>query len=123
MPKAREMTRRFPDLLDPAAIGRVVSMYTFDEAVTAPLHGFAGTNDYWTRASSKPWLAAIAVPTLVLNARNDPFIPASSLPTRAEASRAVTLEHPEHGGHAGFPHVAGRLDWLPRRVLRFFQGS
>jgi uncharacterized protein len=123
VPKALAMTRRFPDLLDPAAIGRVVSMYTFDEAVTAPLHGFTGTNDYWTRASSKPWLAAIAVPTLVLNARNEPFIPASSLPSRAEASTAVTLEQPEHGGHAGFPHVAGQLDWLPRRVLRFFQGS
>jgi uncharacterized protein len=123
VPKALHMAGRFPDLLDPAAIGRVASMYTFDEAVTAPLHGFAGVSDYWTRASSKPWLAGIAVPTLVLNARNDPFIPASSLPSRAEASAAVTLEQPDHGGHAGFPHVAGRLDWLPQRVLRFFQTS
>jgi predicted alpha/beta-fold hydrolase len=123
VPKALAMAKRFPDLLDAVAIGRVGSMYTFDDAVTAPLHGFSGTNDYWTRASSKPWLGGIAVPTLVLNARNDPFIPASSLPTRAEASQAVTLEQPEHGGHAGFPHAAGRLDWLPRRLLKFFQAS
>jgi predicted alpha/beta-fold hydrolase len=123
VPKALAMAKRFPDLLDAATIGRVASMYTFDDAVTAPLHGFSGTNDYWTRASSKHWLGGIAVPTLVLNARNDPFIPASSLPTRAETSRAVTLEQPEHGGHAGFPRAAGRLDWLPRRLLKFFQAS
>ena len=120
VPKALAMASRFPELLDAVTIGRVISMYTFDEAVTAPLHGFAGANDYWSRASSKPWLGGIAVPTLVVNARNDPFIPASSLPTHSE-SRAVTLEQPEHGGHAGFPHVAGRLDWLPRRIVKFFQ--
>jgi predicted alpha/beta-fold hydrolase len=122
VPKALDMAGRFPDLLDAAAIRSVVSMFTFDQAVTAPLHGFAGANDYWTRASSKPWLEGIAVPTLVLNAKNDPFIPASSLPTHV-ASRAVTLEQPQHGGHGGFPHLAGRLDWLPKRVLRFFQNS
>ena len=122
VPKALAMAKRFPDVLDAAVIGRVTSMYTFDDAVTAPLHGFAGANDYWTRASSKPWLGGIAVPTLVLNARNDPFIPASSLPTRSD-NRAVTLEQPKHGGHAGFPHAAGRLDWLPRRVAKFFQTS
>jgi predicted alpha/beta-fold hydrolase len=120
VPKALAMAKRFPDSLDAAAIGRATSMYSFDEAVTAPLHGFAGANDYWSRASSKPWLGGIAVPTLVLNARNDPFIPASSLPTRSD-SRAVKLEQPEHGGHAGFPHVAGRLDWLPRRIVKYFQ--
>src|SRR5690349_20150589 len=79
-PKALAMAAAFPDRLDPARIRRAYSMWTFDEFVTAPLHGFAGANDYWSRASSKPWLASIALPTLVLNARNDPFIPAASLP-------------------------------------------
>src|SRR5204863_7089539 len=90
-----------------------------------PLHGFNGADDYWRRASSKPWLKAVTVPTLVLNARNDPFIPAASLPTRAEASAAITLEQPEGGGHGGFPHegIAARLDWLPRRVVAFFSGK
>ena len=70
----------------------------------------------------KPWLKAIAVPTLVLNARNDPFIPASSLPVRAEAGPAITLEQPDHGGHAGFPEqrFPGGLDWLPQRLITYF---
>src|SRR4029078_9211444 len=98
------------------------SMREFDERVTAPLHGFAGADDYWTRASSKPWLRDVAVPTLVLNARNDPFIPAQSLAHRAEVSDAVVLEQPATGGHAGFVtgRAPGRLDWVPRRLTAFF---
>ena len=122
VPKAMAMAQQFPGTLDAAAIARVDTMYAFDDVVTAPLHGFAGTDDYWKRASSKPWLKAIAVPTLVLNARNDPFIPASSLPVRAEAGPAITLEQPDHGGHAGFPEqrFPGGLDWLPQRLITYF---
>jgi len=122
VPKAMAMARQFPGTLDAAAIARVDSMYGFDDVVTAPLHGFTGTDDYWHRASSKPWLKAVAVPTLVLNARNDPFIPASSLPTRTEVGAATTLEQPDDGGHAGFPEprFPGRLDWLPRRLVTYF---
>jgi uncharacterized protein len=120
-PKALAMAATFPDLLNPAQIRRARSMRTFDEFVTAPLHGFAGANDYWSRASSKPWLAGIALPTLVLNARNDPFIPAASLPGRSEVSREVTLEQPMQGGHAGFlvGPAPGSLAWLPKRILHF----
>jgi predicted alpha/beta-fold hydrolase len=122
VPKALAMARRFPETLDAGAIARVDSMYRFDDVVTAPLHGFNGADDYWKRASSKPWLKAVTVRTLVLNARNDPFIPAASLPTRAEAGAAITLEQPEGGGHGGFldPRFPGRLDWLPRRLVAFF---
>ena len=120
VPKALEMARRFPGILDASAIARVDSMYAFDDVVTAPLHGFSGTNDYWKRASSKPWLRAVTVPTLVVNARNDPFIPASSLPTREETSAAITLEQPRGGGHGGFP---GRLAWLPLRMTAFFSSG
>jgi predicted alpha/beta-fold hydrolase len=122
-PKALAMAKRFPGLLDPERIRRVRTMWAFDDTVTAPLHGFSGTPDYWTRGSSKPWLAEVALPTLVINARNDPFIPAASLPTVAEVSRAVVLEQPGHGGHAGFPTgpFPGRGGWLPGRLLSFFQ--
>ena len=122
-PKSMAMARRFPGLLDEARLGSVRSMYEFDDIVTAPLHGFTGTPDYWRRASSKPWLNEVAVPTLVLNARNDPFVPDASLPTPAEVSRRVSLEQPDAGGHAGFPVGAfpGRLAWLPTRLLQFFQ--
>ncbi|MHB8494246.1 MAG: YheT family hydrolase [Casimicrobiaceae bacterium] len=121
-PKSLVIARRFPGLLDAARIRRVRTMWEFDDAVTSPLHGFAGTRDYWTRASSKPWLAHIALPTLVINARNDPFIPARSLPGPADVSRAVVLEQPRHGGHAGFAQgpFPGNVDWLPRRLLHFF---
>jgi predicted alpha/beta-fold hydrolase len=122
VPKALTMAQRFPGMLDPDAIRRVSTMYAFDDAVTAPLHGFAGTVDYWTRASSKPWLNRIVVPTLVLNALNDPFIPPHSLPKRSEVGPGVLLEQPEHGGHAGFPAspFPGNLDWLPSRLIQFF---
>jgi hypothetical protein len=59
------------------------------------------------------------VPTLILNALNDPFIPAESLPQASDVSPSVTLLQPEYGGHAGFPGMAD-LDWLPDTVLRYF---
>ena len=122
-PKSLAMAARFPGLLDATRIRRVRTLWDFDDVVTAPLHGFAGTVDYWTRASSKPWLASIAVPTLVINARNDPFIPAQSLPTQREVSAFVTLEQPRHGGHAGFAagRFPGHVDWLPARLLHYFR--
>jgi predicted alpha/beta-fold hydrolase len=86
------------------------------------VHGFRDTLDYWTRASAKPLLGAVRVPLLALNARNDPFVPAESLPTADEVSREVSLEQPEEGGHIGFAQgpLPGRLDFLPQRLLRFF---
>jgi len=97
------------------------TLRAFDDLVTSRLHGFRDAMDYWTRSSSKPWLRHIAVPTLVLNARDDPFLPAWALPSPNEVSPAVTLEFPTHGGHVGF--VSGRfpgsLAWLPQRLTRF----
>jgi predicted alpha/beta-fold hydrolase len=124
-PKSLAMARRFPGLLDARSIARARSMHDFDDAVTAPLHGFASVDDYWTRASSKPWLRRITVPTLVINARNDPFIPAASLPAAADVARAVTLEQPPDGGHAGFPggRFPGDAGWLPLRLLHYFEPS
>jgi hypothetical protein len=121
-PKALAMASRFPGLLDTDRILRVRSMWDFDDVVTSPLHGFTGTADYWTRASSKPWLRSIGLPTLVLNARNDPFVPGESLPHPHEVGSDVALEQPAGGGHTGFltGPAPGRLDWLPRRLLAFF---
>jgi predicted alpha/beta-fold hydrolase len=98
------------------------SLHAFDDAVTAPLHGFLGVEDYWHRASAKPLLGSIAVPTLILNAHNDPFMPATALPHPSEVSRSVTLELPHEGGHVGFVtgRIPGRLDWLPQRLMHYF---
>jgi predicted alpha/beta-fold hydrolase len=121
-PKAIALARRHPGLADVAAIAAARDLHAFDDAFTAPVHGFADALDYWRRASAGPRLAEIRVPALVLNARNDPFLPERALPTRA--SVAVTLEQPAHGGHVGFARGAppGRIDWLPQRLLAFFGG-
>jgi len=122
--KAKSVAKlaRHPGLYDAARVRAARTLREFDDLVTAPLHGFSGTDDYWTRASSKPGLKHIQVPTLVINARNDPFLPAPALPGPADVSGAVTLEQPGEGGHVGFVSgpFPGRLDWLPRRILGFF---
>jgi len=122
-PKCLQKLHQFPDLFDRETMLRARNLYEFDNIVTAPLHGFRNTDDYWHRASAKHVLSDITVPTLVLNAKNDPFLPAQHLPRTA--SRHVTLEYPEHGGHVGFTvgSVPGRLDWLPQRMLHFLQAA
>jgi hypothetical protein len=94
-----------------------------DDLYTAPIHGFRNADDYWTATSSKRWLKSIRVPTLLINARNDPFLPESALPKNDEVSGAVTLDFPHAGGHVGFVtgKFPGRLEWLPERVLAFLQ--
>jgi len=107
------------------AVRTCATFRAIDDLYTAPFHGFKNADDYWTKTSSKPWLKAIQVPTLVINARNDPFLPESALPSHAEVSDAVTLEFPQKGGHVGF--VAGKfpghLEWLPQRTIGFFTSS
>jgi predicted alpha/beta-fold hydrolase len=111
------------DLYDAARVSAARTLRDFDNVVTAPLHGFRGTDDYWTRASSKPWLARIAVATLLVNARNDPFMPADALPAPDEVSNAVTCDFPHDGGHVGFVSgpFPGHLGWLPRRIIGFLR--
>lgn len=120
--KGLQKLSQFPDAFDEGAMRRVRTLYEFDNVVTAPLHGFRDADDYWSRASSKPGLAAIRVPTLILNAQNDPFIPASSLPGPVDVSGSVSLEQPATGGHCGFVsgRFPGNLTWLPRRLIAFF---
>jgi len=112
--------RAHPGLFDVARLREARTLREFDDLVTAPLHGFRDVDDYYTRSSSKPWLACITVPTLLLNARNDPFLPAAALPALHELATAVSAVFPDEGGHVGFPDTAGTLAWLPRSVLEFF---
>lgn len=121
-PAALEKLARFPGLYDRQRVLAARTLYDFDDVVTAPLHGFRGADDYWLRASAKPWLRRIRVPTLLLNARNDPFLPAAFLPRANEVSRDVVREFPDEGGHVGFVSgfFPGHIDWLPRRLLAFF---
>ena len=120
--KALAKLDRFPGLYDRHALAAVKRIKDFDDLVTAPLHGYRDADDYWARAASKPGLKAIALPTLIVNARNDPFMPGEVLPTPDQVSSSVTLEFPEHGGHVGFVSgpFPGSSSWLPARLLDFF---
>lgn len=121
VPAALGKLARHPGIFEAAAITSARTLREFDDAVTAPLHGFRDAADYYARSSSAQFLHGIAVPTLVLNARNDPFLPASSLPRHASA--AVTLEQTEEGGHVGFVSgpFPGGLEWMPERVMAHFE--
>ncbi|MES2956968.1 MAG: alpha/beta fold hydrolase [Pseudomonadota bacterium] len=118
-PRALAKLAQHPGLFDRARLLAARDLYEFDNVFTAPLHGFKDTDDYWLRGSAKPHLHRIRIPALVLNARNDPFVPAWSLPTSAEVGDRVTLWQPAHGGHVGFPagNPPGHVMTMPQAVL------
>jgi uncharacterized protein len=115
-PRALAKLQQHPGLLDAQRVQAARTIYAFDDAFTAPLHGFKNTADYWARASSMPHLAHIRIPALVLHAGNDPFVPAHALPPVGPLGPWVTVARPAHGGHVGFP--AGRF---PGNVLHMPQ--
>jgi len=120
--KARTKFNQYPGLFDLAATLKARNLREFDDHFIAPLHGFANVDDYWTRCSSKPWLPHIKVPTLLLNACDDPFIPQGVLPELQQCSDQVVRDFQTHGGHVGFVsgHFPGQITWMPQRVMRFF---
>jgi len=100
------------------------SFAEFDDAVTAPLHGFSGKDEYYDRCSSVGFLAAISRPTLIINALDDPFMTPAGIPSEDRLSDSVQIEISDIGGHVGF--VGGRLPWrpeyyLPSRIIDFLQ--
>jgi predicted alpha/beta-fold hydrolase len=113
--KARAKLRTYPDLFDSAALDRARTLFDFDDAVTAPVHGFRDARDYYSRSSSINFLSRIRRPTLLLGARDDPFLPADVLDevaTKAERNSCLHLEFHRRGGHVGF--VSGRNPFRPR---------
>jgi len=119
VPKALKKAAQYPKLLDARALRQVRDLYQFDNVFTAPLHGFRNTDDYWSRSSAKPHLHRIRIPTLAINALNDPFVPRHSLPRQDEVGACVTLWQPRHGGHVGFPRGRwpGHVLTLPEQVM------
>jgi predicted alpha/beta-fold hydrolase len=113
--KARAKLRAFPELFDSAALDRARTLYDFDDSVTAPVHGFRDASDYYSRSSSLRFLAQIRRPTLLLSARDDPFLPPEVLDRVAEVARSnldLHVEFHELGGHVGF--VSGLNPLRPR---------
>jgi predicted alpha/beta-fold hydrolase len=118
-PKCLHKLAQFPKLFNREHMQNARNLYEFDNVITAPLHGYKNTEDYWHRASAKHVLPDITVRTLVLNAANDPFMPGQHLPKAASAQ--VMLDYPDHGGHVGFAtgNIPGSLNWLPERIVNF----
>lgn len=124
--KAIEKLHLYPDLFDRERLERAANIFEFDDAVTAPVHGFRDAVDYYTRSSSLSFLGRIRVPTFLLSARDDPFLPPAVLDSvkgAAGANASIELEITDHGGHVGF--VEGTLPWKARyyaeaRAFRFF---
>lgn len=117
-PKALAKLKQYPGLFDSGKMLAATNLYEFDNVFTAPLHGFKNTDEYWQRASALPHMANIEVPALALNAQNDPFVPAESLPTHHQVSPKVTLRQPQDGGHVGFASgfMPGHLQQMPNDV-------
>jgi uncharacterized protein len=123
VPKALKKLSQHPGLFDRERLLQARDLYEFDNVFTAPLHGFAGTDDYWSRGSAKPHLHRIRIPALVLNARNDPFVPAECLPSAGEVGTHVTLWQPAQGGHVGFPsgRFPGHVHAMPQGVMAWMK--
>lgn len=125
IPAAVAKHRRFPGHFDPDRARAARSLRDFDDAVTAPLHGFAGADDYYIRSSCGQFITSIAIPTLLLHAADDPFLPAAYLPRQDGLPALTRLEVAVRGGHVGFVHglPPGRIDWMPQRLLVHFAES
>lgn len=113
-----------PSPFDLKLFSEIQSMFDFDNRVTAPLHGFSDAEDYYTKSSCRQYLHGIRVPTLLLHAKDDPFMTEDVIPEAHELPEQVKLEVTDSGGHVGF--VAGRYPWRPeywleRRVPEFLR--
>jgi len=116
--KIRSKAAQYPDI-NIAQLDKINSLFEFDEKYTAPIHGFDGAVDYYTKCSSLNNLEEITIPTLVVNAKNDPFLPQECYPTGLLISHEnVFLEVPELGGHVGFSNSED-VYWSEKRAVEF----
>jgi uncharacterized protein len=117
--KAIEKAGRYPELFPPAGtIQKIRTLWEFDDVITAPLHGFAGATDYYTRSSGKHFVQGVRIPLLLLSAADDPFLPSDVLDEvsdRAKTNALVQTEFVARGGHVGF--VAHESLWRSRSYL------
>ena len=125
IPKTIRKAEQFPESgLDAEAIKQCKNFYDFDNLVTAPVFGFKDAHDYWKKNSSKPFLPEIKVPTLLLNAKDDPFLAPNCFPVKeTRTHQYVDFYTPEFGGHVGFNSsiVPKNNTWMETQILQFLQ--
>lgn len=119
-----EKRRRMKLPLKIQDLSKLKTFWDFDEYITAPLHGFAGADDYYRRSSSRQYLKGIQIPTLIVQSRDDPFMTDAVIPQSGELSSTIQLEIYDSGGHVGF--VGGKARWAPHywleeRILQEFE--
>lgn len=123
----QKFTHQVPEADLPVALpdlAQLKSFWAFDNAITAPLHGFRDVNDYYTKASSCHHLQHITVPTLIIHAKDDPFMTPHAIPLPEALAPSVNIEITEAGGHVGF--ISGQIPgkpvyWLEERIKHFLQ--
>ncbi len=122
IPKVRQKAALFPELeLNLDGIDSIRTFEEFDERYTAPLHGFSSARDYYQRSSSLQFLHNIHIPTLLVNAQDDPFLSPLCYPADAASENpCLFFESPEHGGHVGFVPRRGKTYWSEQRLVDFF---
>lgn len=122
-PKALALIAKYQLDFDTQAIQNCKTLWQYDNLFTAPLHGFKDAHDYWQQSNSRPFLNKIQLPTMLINAQNDPFLPAKDLPLAHEVSPMVERVFPQQGGHVGFAgkHSKTGQDWLPSRIFEFLR--
>ncbi len=110
-----------PNLIDDTGYDKIKDFKGFDDRYTAPIHGFKDAQDYWKKCSSKPYIPDIRIPTLIVNAKNDPFLPLECYPEKeARSNKHITLVTPESGGHVGFIKFNRQnIYWSEAQAVRF----
>lgn len=128
VPKGLAKAKQYPGLLDVGRLRAAKDLRDFDEAFTAPLHGFGTAQEYWARCSAGPHMRQLQIPTLVVNPINDPLVPVDSLPHQTGLPSHVQLVRPLRGGHVGFAdkqwpgqmqgYALDIIDWLKQQLQR-----
>lgn len=123
IPKTLDKLKQFPNLGDPKEISACKNFYEFDNLVTAPWHGFKNAQEYYDKSSALQFLQGIRVPTLMVHARNDPFLPGTYLPKPSQLPANLKCLYTKTGGHVGFAQAKNfklNLNWLPNVCGHFF---
>lgn len=123
--KIRVKAEMFPDLYDTEGLEKMKTFAPFDDKYTGPIHGFTGAADYYSKCSAKQFLKSITVPTLLVQAQDDPFLPSSCYPRKDAANNSnLFLEIPKYGGHVGFVNEPQQqCYWMEHRAASFLEMS
>lgn len=116
--------KQFPDDIDLNLFKKIETLYDFDDYFTAPIHGFGTAQNYYAQCSCGQFLGDITIPTYIINALDDPFLPEECYPTEiAKNSDLLTLITPKHGGHVGFTDYKKGEYWDEKMILKLINKS